>query len=154
MASRGEGRGRSPRGEEAHPSDTPAPPEVTVEYINTYAEIYDMPSKVVKAETYSKSVQTTMVSTGTQPEEFDDDAPRRDGGGHETENETWSRMVEQLDEERRQLERELKELKAKTDNLQLQRESPACALPGMRFTRGRSPFLGRRLGSQPRIVPR
>lgn len=65
-----------------------------------------------------------MVSTGTAAGDFDEDAPRRDGGaGHETENETWTRMVAQLDEERRQLEKELKELKEKTDNLQLQRES-------------------------------
>ncbi|BEJ15171.1 hypothetical protein CspHIS471_0409380 [Cutaneotrichosporon sp. HIS471] len=92
------------------------PPEVTVEFINTYAEIYDMPSKAIKPETYSKSVQT-MVSTNVQTEEFDN-VP--DGAGHETENETFSRMVAQLDEERRQLEREVKELKAKTDNLQLQ----------------------------------
>ncbi|CAK9780139.1 WD40 repeat-like protein [Cutaneotrichosporon oleaginosum] len=99
--------------------DPPPPPEVTVEFITTYAEIYDMPSKVIKPETYSKSVQT-MVSTGTQGEDYDEDVPSRDGAGHETENETWSRMVAQLDEERRQLERELKELKAKTDNLQLQ----------------------------------
>jgi dynein intermediate chain len=114
----------------ADPSEPPAPPEVTVEYINTYTEIYDMPSKVIKPETYSKSVQTTMVSTGTQAEEYDEDASRRDGAGHETENETWSRMVAQLDEERRQLERELKDLKAKTDNLQLQRESDAGAQLG------------------------
>lgn len=79
--------------------------------------------QVIKPETYSKSVQTNMVSTGTSPGDFDEDAPRRDGGaGHETENETWSRMIAQLDEEKRQVEKELKELKQKTDNLQLHRK--------------------------------
>lgn len=97
---------------------------MTVEYINTYTEIYDLPpTKAAKPETYSKSVQTTMVSTGTQGEDFDDDAPGQDGvAGHETQSEMQTRMIAQIDEERRQLEREIKELKAKADIVSLQRE--------------------------------
>lgn len=82
---------------------------------------------MVKPETYSKSVQTTAMtrSTSTSDLEEEDKAGlrfRRDGGGsgHETEDEMRARIVAELDEERRALEKELKELKEKTDNLQLQ----------------------------------
>lgn len=42
------------------------------------------------------------------------------GAGRETEDEMRTRIIAELDEERRTLEKELKELKEKTDNLQLQ----------------------------------
>lgn len=109
-------------------------PAVQIDYVDHYTEVYDIPSKVSsvgilplanwqKPETYSKSVQTTMVSAGTSPDpESDDDFGRRRGGGsgRETEDELRARIVAELDEERRSLERELKELKEKTDSLQLQ----------------------------------
>lgn len=75
---------------------------------------------MVKPETYSKAVQTTMVSTGTGTDESGDEfGTRRNAAGRETEDEMRSRIVAELDEERRVLEKELKELKEKTDNLQL-----------------------------------
>lgn len=59
------------------------------------------------------------MATNTEEEE-----PRVEGSsGRETEDEMRARIVAELDEERRVLERELKELKEKTDSLQLQRES-------------------------------
>lgn len=77
---------------------------------------------MVKPETYSKATQTTTVSVGTAAESSDDEfGRRREGGsGRETEEELRGRIVAELDEERRILEKELKELKEKTDNLQLQ----------------------------------
>jgi len=111
---------------------------VQVEYVDQYTEMYDIPSKasrdatpavtdlqVVKPETYSKAVQTTMVSTAAGPdsdggEDFSPRGSTRNAAGRETEEEMRSRIVAELDEERRQLEKELKELKDKTDNLQLQ----------------------------------
>lgn len=99
---------------------------VKVEYVDTYTEMYDLPSKVVKPETYSKAVQTTMVTQSTSTADLSDSAEanrrRRDGGsGHETEDEMRTRIIAELDEERRQVEKDIKELKEKTDNLQLQR---------------------------------
>ncbi|EKD00775.1 dynein intermediate chain [Trichosporon asahii var. asahii CBS 8904] len=94
---------------------------VQVEYVDTYTEMWDMPSKAAKPETYSKSVQTNMVSTGTETsddeEEFDN---RRNVPNRETEDELRARIIAELDDERKQLEKELKELKEKTDSLQLQ----------------------------------
>ncbi|TXT04355.1 hypothetical protein VHUM_04122 [Vanrija humicola] len=103
-----------------------APPAaVKVEYVDTYTEMYDLPSKVVKPETYSKGVQTTMVTQSTSTADLSDSAEanrrRRDGGsGHETEEEMRTRIIAEIDEERRKLEKEINELKEKTDNLQLQ----------------------------------
>lgn len=92
-----------------------------VEYVDTYTEMWDMPSKAAKPETYSKSVQTNMISTGTETsddeEEFDN---RRNIPNRETEDELRARIIAELDDERKQLEKELKELKEKTDSLQLQ----------------------------------
>ncbi|KAL1405096.1 hypothetical protein Q8F55_008719 [Vanrija albida] len=103
-----------------------APPAVVkVEYVDTYTEMYDLPSKVIKPETYSKAVQTAMVTQSTSTADLSESAEtnrrRRDGGsGHETEDEMRTRIIAEIDEERRQIEKELKELKEKTDNLQLQ----------------------------------
>jgi dynein intermediate chain len=59
-----------------------------------------------------------MVSRGAGDDDEGDEV--RGGAGRETEDEMRSRIVAELDEERRVLERELKELKERTDNLQLQ----------------------------------
>jgi dynein intermediate chain len=80
-------------------------------------------AQIVKPETYSKAVQTTMVSTAAGPDDSSGDefsGSRRNAAGRETEDEMRARIVAELDEERRVLEKELKELKDKTDNLQLQ----------------------------------
>lgn len=77
---------------------------------------------MVKPETYSKSVQTASAGTSTEPDP--DEGEQVEGSsGRETEDEMRARIIAELDEERRVLEKELKELKEKTDNLQLQRAS-------------------------------
>lgn len=94
---------------------------VQVEFVEPSVETRDVAVKVIRPETYSKSVQTNLISTGTETsddeEEFDN---RRNVPSRETEDELRARIIAELDDERKELERELKELKEKTDSLQLQ----------------------------------
>jgi len=77
----------------------------------------------VKPVTYSKAIQTsTSMSTSTSDLDSEDerDTVRRwkkseGGSGRETEEDMRQRILEELEEERRNLERELKELKAKSE---------------------------------------
>lgn len=64
----------------------------------------------------------TTASAGTSTEVEEDEPSGEVSSGRETEDEMRARIVAELDEERRVLEKELKELKEKTDSLQLQRE--------------------------------
>lgn len=77
----------------------------------------------MKPVTYSKAIQTsTSMSTSTSDLDSEDerDTVRRwkkgeGGSGRETEEDMRQRILEELEEERRNLERELKELKAKSE---------------------------------------
>ena len=69
--------------------------------------------------TYSKAIQTTSVSTSTSDVEGDSDDDRahgrkHGGSGHETEDDMRKRLLEEMEEERKALEEELRELKQKT----------------------------------------
>ena len=85
------------------------------------------------AVTYSKATQTSSMSTSTSDIELDYDEERdnrrkADGGiGRETEDEMRKRILDEMDEERKVLEQELRELKAKVE---------IRALPGKPFIRG------------------
>jgi dynein intermediate chain len=73
--------------------------------------------------TYSKGTQTTTsTATSTDDPDFevsDDEGRRRkqvdDGSGRETEDEMRKRILEELEVERKDVERELKELRDKED---------------------------------------
>ncbi|KAL7424429.1 hypothetical protein Q5752_000112 [Cryptotrichosporon argae] len=88
-----------------------------VDYVDTHTELYELPSKVTKPETYSKSVQTSVsVATGPDADEDDEDrAPRRLENGRESEDEMRSRILAEMEEERKALEAELRELKVKSE---------------------------------------
>ncbi|WVQ94862.1 hypothetical protein IAU59_001945 [Kwoniella sp. CBS 9459] len=105
-------------------------PFQAVDFIDMHAELYEMPSKVVKPVTYSKATQTsTSMSTSTSDLESDgsDDeagASRRkrrvEGGiGRETEDEMRKRILEEIEEERKAVEKELQELKVKGEEMRL-----------------------------------
>ncbi|ORY31677.1 WD40-repeat-containing domain protein [Naematelia encephala] len=90
-----------------------------VDYVDHSAELYELPSKVIKPVTYSKAVQTTSISISTSDMEDDSDDERdrnkaTDGAsGRETEEEMRKRILAELEEERKVLERELQEMKEK-----------------------------------------
>ena len=78
--------------------------------------------QVVKAATvtYSKAVQTTSMSTSTSDLDLADNNDsswkvRDVQGGGETEEEMRKRILEELDQERKALELELKELKERLE---------------------------------------
>ncbi|WWD19801.1 hypothetical protein CI109_104265 [Kwoniella shandongensis] len=117
------------RGEGMVDRESAASPFQVVDYVDHQAELYDLPSKVIKPVTYSKAIQTTVsISTPTSDidcasdgEDDVDSIPQRrrrgSGSGRETEDEMRKRILEELEEERKALEKELKELKEKTDEL-------------------------------------
>ena len=72
--------------------------------------------------TYSKAVQTSTVSTSTSTDDLDDygeteeGARKRDGGsGRETEDEMRRRILEELEDERKALEAELRDMRKKEE---------------------------------------
>ncbi|WVR09556.1 hypothetical protein IAU60_006625 [Kwoniella sp. DSM 27419] len=109
--------------------DSTSSPFQAVDFVDTQAELYDMPSKAIKPVTYSKAIQTsTSMSTSTsdlEPDASDTEAgtsrrkSRRDddASGRETEDEMRKRIIIELDDERKALEAELKELKAREAEL-------------------------------------
>ena len=98
----------------------------------------------VKAVTYSKAIQTTAVSMSTSTSDLEDDDDedeiRRkratdDGVGRETEDEMRKRILQELEEERKALEKELQELKNK------EIERPPGMLPRSQICRSSSQIL-------------
>ncbi|RXK41479.1 dynein intermediate chain, cytosolic [Tremella mesenterica] len=95
-----------------------SPFQIMVDYVDHQAELYELPSKPSKPVTYSKAIQTTGTSTSTSTSDLDsdDDDPSRrrpDGGsGRETEDEMRKRILLELEEERKALEKELEDLKS------------------------------------------
>lgn len=84
--------------------------------------------------TYSKAIQTmTSMSTSTDDADVDDAQSEGEDGtgrrrrrkgeadesGKETEDEMRKRILEELDEERKALEKELRELREKTEELKI-----------------------------------
>ena len=73
---------------------------------------------------YSKAVQTSSISTSTSTDDLSDglDGTGRrrrrsdDQSGRETEDEMRRRILEEIEEERRALEAELKDLKEKEES--------------------------------------
>ncbi|WVF67263.1 hypothetical protein IAT40_002011 [Kwoniella sp. CBS 6097] len=106
-------------------------PFQAVDFIDMQAELYEMPSKVVKPVTYSRAIQTsTSMSTSTSDlddsEGSDDEAgtsrrkKRAEGGiGRETEDEMRKRILEEIEEERKAVEKELQELKLKGEEMRV-----------------------------------
>ena len=115
-----------------------SPMSQAVDYIDHSAELYELPTRVrldsllwyltlISARqaakpvvTYSKAVQTVSMSTSTSTDDLDgegeDGARKRDGGsGRETEDELRRRILEELEDERKALEAELKDLKKKEE---------------------------------------
>ncbi|KAK8853374.1 hypothetical protein IAR55_004078 [Kwoniella newhampshirensis] len=123
------------RGDGMIDRESAASPFQAVDFVDHQAELYDLPSKSIKPVTYSKAIQTsTSMSTSTS--DIDSDASgsdgetdgvtrrrkkRMDGGGsgRETEDEMRKRILQELEEERKALETELKELKEKGDELRV-----------------------------------
>ncbi|KIR98614.1 dynein intermediate chain, cytosolic [Cryptococcus deuterogattii 2001/935-1] len=111
-------------------------PFQTVDFVDHQAELFELPSKSAKAApvTYSKAIQT-MTSTSTSTDDIDYDGAQSDGeddtgrrrrrkgaadeNGKETEDEMRKRILEELDEERKSLEKELRELRTKTEELKI-----------------------------------
>ncbi|OCF34212.1 dynein intermediate chain, cytosolic [Kwoniella heveanensis CBS 569] len=105
-------------------------PFQAVDFIDMQAELYEMPSKVVKPVTYSKAIQTsTSMSTSTSDLESDGSdnesgTSRRKrtaegGAGRETEDEMRKRILDEIEEERKAVEKELQELKVKGEELRV-----------------------------------
>lgn len=101
---------------------SPSPFAGPVDFVDHSAELYELPKKTAKpvVVTYSKAIQTSSsMSTSTddiEPDPDDDGDRRRTGGsGRETEEEIRQRILKELEEERKALEQELKELKAKSE---------------------------------------
>ncbi|WVW86335.1 hypothetical protein I302_108379 [Kwoniella bestiolae CBS 10118] len=105
---------------------------VSVDLVDMQQELYELPSKVVKPVTYSKAIQTSVtISTSTSDLESDAESEdehgvtrrrrrRADGeSGRETEEEMRKRILEELEEERKALEKELKELKEKGEEMKV-----------------------------------
>ncbi|WWC72175.1 uncharacterized protein I206_106135 [Kwoniella pini CBS 10737] len=113
--------------------ETMGSPFQAIDMVDMQQELYEMPSKqVVKPVTYSKAIQTSVtISTSTSDLESDDESSdemgqrrrrrrRVDGeSGKETEEEMRKRILEELEEERKALEKELKELKEKGEELKV-----------------------------------
>ncbi|OCF77637.1 dynein intermediate chain, cytosolic [Kwoniella mangroviensis CBS 8886] len=107
-------------------------PSVAVDMVDMQQELYELPSKLVKPVTYSKAIQTSVtISTSKSDLESEDESGdesgttrrrrrRADGeSGRETEEEMRKRILQELEEERKALERELKELKEKGEEMKL-----------------------------------
>ncbi|CAD6572335.1 MAG: hypothetical protein TREMPRED_000502 [Tremellales sp. Tagirdzhanova-0007] len=103
-----------------------SPFQPSVDYIDHKAELYELPAKAFKPITYSKAIQTsTSMSTSTsdlESNDEDDNVRRRmnreSGIGRETEDDMRKRILEELEEERRKLEldlRDVNESKAKME---------------------------------------
>lgn len=94
---------------------------------------------VIPAVTYSKAIQTsTSMSTSTSDLDSDGSVgegegvgrrrrkKRADGGsGRETEDEMRARIIAELDEERKAVEKELKELKEKGEEIRAAGQLPS-----------------------------
>ncbi|WRT70069.1 uncharacterized protein IL334_007063 [Kwoniella shivajii] len=106
--------------------ETVGSPFQPIDFVDMQQELYELPSKTVKPVTYSKAIQTSVtISTSTSDLESDAGSEdergiirrrrRRDDGesGRETEDDMRTRILEELEEERKSLENELKELKEK-----------------------------------------
>ncbi|TYJ58004.1 hypothetical protein B9479_001363 [Cryptococcus floricola] len=108
-------------------------PRPATDFVDHQEELFELPTKTTKPApvTYSKGIQT-MVSSFAADVNFDDgdisdtEEERRrkrnlrDGEtGRETEDEMRKRILEELEEERKALENELKELKDKSEGLKV-----------------------------------
>ncbi|WVQ74361.1 hypothetical protein IAR50_003961 [Cryptococcus sp. DSM 104548] len=104
-------------------------PRPATDFVDHQEELFELPTKTSKPApvTYSKGTQT-MVSSYAADVDFDDDDDEerrqkrilRDGEtGRETEDEMRKRILEELEEERKALESELKELKEKSEGLKV-----------------------------------
>ncbi|KAK4689233.1 dynein cytoplasmic 1 intermediate chain, partial [Tremellales sp. Uapishka_1] len=105
-----------------------SPFQPAVDYVDTQTELYELPSKKSKPVTYSKSIQTS-TSMGASTSDIESDASASDGegvgrrrkkgvnggSGRETEDEMRKRILEELEEERKAVEKELQELKEREE---------------------------------------
>ena len=119
-----------------------------VDYVDHSAELYELPPKVSYHSrerpeqltlhqgakpivTYSKAIQTSSVSTATSTDDLggldEDGVPRRakeGGSGRETEDEMRQRILHELEEERKTLENDLRDLRKKEDQRKVSGELP------------------------------
>ncbi|OWZ76718.1 dynein intermediate chain, cytosolic [Cryptococcus neoformans Bt85] len=112
---------------------SPSPFQI-VDFVDHQAELFELPPKSAKVApvTYSKATQTmTSISTSTDGIGYDDAQSEGEDGtgrrrrrkgeadesGKETEDEMRKRILEEMDEERKALEKELRELREKTEEL-------------------------------------
>ncbi|WWC91878.1 uncharacterized protein L201_006827 [Kwoniella dendrophila CBS 6074] len=112
--------------------DTMGSPFQAIDMVDMQQELYELPSKVIKPVTYSKGIQTSVtISTSTSDLESDGESGDENGinrrrkrrvdgeSGRETEEEMRKRILEELEEERKALEKELKELKEKGEEMKV-----------------------------------
>jgi dynein intermediate chain len=138
------------------PSPFPGP----VDFVDHSVELYELPKKTVKPAvvTYSKAIQTSSMSTSTsdiEPDPDDEgDRKRAGGSGRETEDEMRQRILKELEDERRALEQELKELKAKSEVQALPGRLPDPRFRAMRSSRQTCLPSRSRLSSPPQTSRR
>jgi dynein intermediate chain len=114
-----------------------------VDYVDHEAELYELPTKVSETSrcgqtcwllqppnvvvTYTKAVQTASTSTTFDDDLDPDDEIQRDGrdggSGRETEHEMRIRIFEELEQERKTVEKEINEIKLKADQHKLEGEN-------------------------------